>query len=295
MSWLQLLVDTRQDTAEPLAERLEELGALSVTFQDNADQPLFEPLPGETPLWEQTRVVALFEADADVEAVIQVLDEAFGEALAARKVQPLEDQDWERSWLDHFQPMVFGEGLWIVPTGFEPPQPGATNIRLDPGLAFGSGTHPTTALCLAWLDRRYRRPEPPLTVIDYGCGSGILAVAAAMLGAQRVIAVDIDPQALTATRDNAERNGVAERIETYGIDDAPQLPADLLIANILANPLVELAPHFKQLVRSDGEVVLSGLLVEQQEAVVAAYEPEILLSEQTQQGDWLCLAGRRKS
>jgi len=291
MPWLQLELESTPETAERLSDLLSAGGACAVTLQDAADQPLFEPPHGATPLWGATRVVGLFEADADIQAVLAALETALAPApLPAWHLNPLEDRDWVRAWMDDFRPMRFGERLWIIPGETAPPDPGAVNIRLDPGLAFGTGTHPTTAMCLRWLDAHPPREQ---TVIDYGCGSGILAIAAARLGARKVDAVDNDPQALLATADNALRNAVAERISTYLPDEFPPETEDLLLANILAGPLVSLAPRFADRVRPGGGLVLSGILAGQAEAVCEAYAGAFDIAQVEQEEDWVCLAGRR--
>ena len=291
MPWLQLELESTPATAERLSDLLSASGACAVTLQDGADQPLFEPPPGATPLWGSTRVVGLFEADADIEAVLAALESALAPApLPPWHLNPLEDRDWVRAWMDDFQPMRFGERLWIVPGEMTPPDPEAVNIRLDPGLAFGTGTHPTTAMCLRWLDAH---PPRDRTVIDYGCGSGILAIAAARLGARRIEAVDTDPQALLATADNARRNAVADRIDAFLPDDFPGQPADLLLANILAGPLRALAPRLGRLVRPGGEIVLSGILAEQADSVRDAYAGAFDITRVEQVEEWVCLAGRR--
>jgi len=293
--WTQLTLSAGDADPQALADVFDALGALSVTLQDAADQPLFEPPPGATPLWSQVRVTALFEAGADLTRIRARLAERFGAACAERlQAEPLDDRDWVRAWMDGYAPMRFGERLWIVPTGFAAPDPDGVNLLLDPGLAFGTGTHPTTALCLEWLDA-----HPPLDrcVIDYGCGSGILGIAALKLGARTVWAVDNDPQALTATRDNAERNGVADRVRTCLPGQLPErvpgLQADLLLANILANPLIELAPRFAALVRPGGNLVLSGILAGQAEDVAAAYRAAFTLEPPAQREDWVRLDGRK--
>ena len=293
MPWLQLELESRPDTAEHLSDLLTENGAAAVTFQDAADQPLFEPPPGATPLWQATRVVGLFADDADIPAVLARLATALApEPLPEWHLNPLEDRDWVRAWMDDFHPMRFGDRLWIIPGEAEPPEPAAVNIRLDPGLAFGTGTHPTTAMCLRWLDAH---PPADQTVIDYGCGSGILAIAAARLGAARVIGVDTDPQALLATAGNARRNKVEARIQAFLPGDAPDEPADVLLANILAGPLQELAPTLAERVRPGGYIVLSGILAGQAEAVMAAYRTAFDIHLQEQDADWICLAGERRA
>lgn len=295
MPWIQLKIDTDADSVERLSELLGEAGALSVTWEDAADQPLFEPPPGATPLWHATRVVGLFDAGADLPTVVEQLEAALEYPLHGWRASPLEDKDWERAWMDNFHPMRFGERLWICPSWCEPPAPEAVNILLDPGLAFGTGTHPTTSLCLTWLDSQRLSG---CTVIDYGCGSGILAIAAALLGAERVFAIDNDPQALLATRDNAERNHVDARIHAClpdALDDAlAGAQADVLVANILAGPLIALAPRFASLTRPTGSLALSGILNEQADAVASAYAADFTLHAPQQLEDWTRLDGRRK-
>ena len=289
--WIQLTLPAGDIDPQALADSFETLGALSVTLQDAADQPLFEPPPGATPLWSQVRVTALFGADAVIAQIKSLLAERFGSACAERiQIDSLDDRDWVRAWMDGYAPMRFGERLWIVPTGFETPDPDAVNLLLDPGLAFGTGTHPTTALCLEWLDA-----HPPLgqVVIDYGCGSGILAIAALKLGAREVWAVDNDPQALIATVDNAARNGVDKRIYSVLPADLPNCQAGLLLANILANPLIELAPHFAGLVYAGGDLVLSGILADQAAAVSVAYQHDFTMQPAVQREDWVRLSGVR--
>ena len=291
MAWLQLKLLSQADEAERLSDLLTEVGAVSVTFVDAADQPLFEPLPGETPLWEQTLVTGLFSAEVNTEALIGELQRHWGDTpLPAYRWEGLEDQDWERVWLEHFRPMPFGERLWIIPTGFTPPDAEAVNIHLDPGLAFGTGTHPTTAMCLRWLDRH---PPGGQSVIDYGCGSGILAIAAARLGASHVIATDIDPQALLATNDNAEQNGVANVIETCLPGAMPQVTVDLLLANILAGPLQQLAIDFARYTRPGGELLLAGLLEPQADALMQHYSQWFDIRVDQQVENWVCLHGVR--
>lgn len=274
-TWLQLHIDTRSGDADMANAALEEAGALAVTLSDPADVPIYEPPLGEAPLWPDTRVTGLFQADGiDTDELVMRIQAAL-RALGPLqiRVETLADQDWERAWMRDFKPMRFGQKLWICPGDTPPPEPDANNILLDPGLAFGSGTHPTTGLCLEWLDEAWCAGGilGDAEVIDYGCGSGILAVAAAKLGARHVWAVDIDPQALTATAANAERNGVADRITTCLPKQLPAMEADILIANILANPLKDLAPHFRGLVRPGGKLVLSGILEDQIESVWQAY------------------------
>lgn len=236
MPWIQLKLNTTGSQAEDLSDALVESGAVSVTFQDTHDNPVFEPLPGETLLWGDTDVIGLYDAETDMAEVVAMLEQhpLLGAGFR-HKIEQLEDKDWEREWMDNFHPMRFGERLWICPSWRDVPDPDAVNVMLDPGLAFGTGTHPTTALCLQWLDGLDLAGK---TVIDFGCGSGILAIAALKLGAARAIGIDIDPQAIQASRDNAQRNGVSERLELYLPKDQPaDLLADVVVANILAGPL----------------------------------------------------------
>ncbi|MBP8030250.1 MAG: 50S ribosomal protein L11 methyltransferase [Pseudomonadales bacterium] len=271
MNWLQCFIDIPRQESGQYEDLLLALGASSVTYRDAADQPLFEPGPGEIALWDNVQLVGLFTEEFTEDTLRAQLAAVFGTGLPPVRFEPLEDQVWERAWIEHFQPMAFGKRLWIYPSWAEVPDDGSVVLRLDPGLAFGTGTHPTTALCLEWLDAQNMQGK---TVIDYGCGSGILAIAALLLGAQSAIGYDNDPQALTATKDNAEQNHCAEKlqmklVETKGETIREQ--ADVVLANILAGPLRELAPLIAPLVKPGGDLVLSGILAEQAEEVMAAY------------------------
>lgn len=267
--WQQLVIEL--DGREPdLAEAvLVELGAVSVTLSDAGDNPVLEPGPGETPLWASTRLTALFDATLDLENIAATLRSRLApDSPLQFRIEALADRDWEREWLKDFGPMRFGQSLWVCPRGSELPEPGAILVELDPGLAFGTGTHPTTALCLEWLDSL---DLPGRTVIDYGSGSGILAIAALKLGARTATAFDIDPQAIIATRDNAERNGVAERLAVTLSPGDLETPADIVVANILAGPLIELATKVLDLTITGGKLALSGILSSQVAEVEAAY------------------------
>lgn len=293
MPWIQVSFDLPAGRdPEAYEQALLATGALSVTLTDAADQPVLEPAPGETPIWPRTRLTGLFEAGVDTADVERRLCRALGmPELPGLRIEPLEDRDWARAWMDDFRPMRFGRRLWICPEGFEPPEPRGTVLLLDPGLAFGTGTHPTTALCLEWLDAH---PPEGLEMIDYGCGSGVLAIAAVLLGVREVRAVDNDAQALAATRANAAKNGVAPSVTTFAPEALPDEPTDLLLANILARPLCELARRFAALVRAQGRVVLSGILESQVDALRAAYGPWFDLSAPTLREGWACLEGQRK-
>nr|WP_312971518.1 50S ribosomal protein L11 methyltransferase [Pseudomonas sp.] len=291
MPWLQLRLAITPEQAPTYEDALLDVGAVSVTFMDAEDQPIFEPDLGTTPLWSHTHLLALFEADTDADALVAHLRLLTGGDLPEHHIERIEDQDWERSWMDGFAPMRFGQRLWIVPSWHEAPQPDAVNLLLDPGLAFGTGTHPTTSLCLQWLDGQALEG---CSVLDFGCGSGILAIAALLLGAPRAVGTDIDPQALEASRDNAGRNGIAdERFPVYLPADLPQEPADVVVANILAGPLVSLAPQITRLVKSGGRLALSGILAEQAEEVRAAYAAHFQLDPTATLDGWVRISGVR--
>lgn len=292
MPWLQVRLAIGPEHAETYEDALLEIGAVSVTFMDAEDQPIFEPELNTTPLWKHTHLLALFEADTQAEAVFAHLKLLTGEPLPEHQAEVIEDQDWERSWMDNFQPMRFGRRLWIVPSWHAAPEPEAVNLLLDPGLAFGTGTHPTTALCLEWLDGQALEG---CQVLDFGCGSGILGIAALLLGAREAVGTDIDVQALEASRDNAGRNGIAaERFPVYLPEHLPPMQADVLVANILAGPLVSLAPHLQTLVRPGGLLALSGILAEQGQEVADAYAEAFELDPIAERDGWVRISGRRR-
>lgn len=292
MPWLQLILESDSAQADTLSDYLGRLGASAVTLQDGADQPLYEPPPGETPLWSTTRVVGLFAAETDTEALIKQLTALLEtESLPPWRISPLEDKDWEREWMDNFHPMRFGQRLWICPSWTPPPDPEAINILLDPGLAFGTGTHSTTALCLEWLDKYGAEHDE---VIDYGCGSGILAVAAAKLGAKHVWAVDNDPQALIATRDNAAKNAVTGIIDAVTPESLPRTNTPLLIANILAQPLINLSDTITKYVIPGGHIVLSGILVQQAQQVSDCYQAWFDMEPWIVKNEWTQLVGKKR-
>ena len=294
MPWIQLKINTTGNDAETLSDALIESGAVSVTFQDTHDNPVFEPLPGETLLWGDTDAIGLYDAETDMAEVVALLE---NEPLLGKgfvhKIEQLEDKDWEREWMDNFHPMRFGERLWICPSWRDVPDPTAVNVMLDPGLAFGTGTHPTTAMCLQWLDSLELTDK---TVIDFGCGSGILAIAALKLGAKHVVGIDIDPQAIQASRDNAERNGVSERLSLYLPKDQPEnLSADVVVANILAGPLRELAPLISVLPVAGGSLGLSGILASQAQSVADAYKDKFELDAVAEKEEWCRITGVKKA
>lgn len=289
MAWIQFIFNSTPDDADLLSDYLSDCGASAVTFQDNADQPIYEPEIGTTPLWQATNVVALFDAERDTDAIVSQLSAQLSPLTVPQyRIEAVEDKDWVREWMDNFHPMCFGEQLWICPSWRQPPDPNAINILLDPGLAFGTGTHPTTALCLNWLDQAQVKGK---VVIDYGCGSGILGIAAALLGAKKVIGVDIDPQALEATQANADRNGV--QIDTFLPADCPAISADVVIANILAGPLQSLAPTLVELSTPNAEIVLSGILDSQATDVSSVYQAWFAMQPPTQKDEWIRLNGQR--
>ena len=291
MAWIQIRINSTNQQAEGLSDFLSDIGAVSVTFMDSQDTPIFEPLPGETRLWGNTDVIALFDAETEMALVVQVLqNEGWLGAQTAYKIEQIEDKDWEREWMDNFHPMRFGQRLWICPSWREVPDPQAVNVMLDPGLAFGTGTHPTTALCLEWLDGLDLQGK---TVIDFGCGSGILAIAALKLGAKNAIGIDIDPQAILASRNNAEQNGVADRLQLFLSQDKPaDLKADVVAANILAGPLKELYPIISELVKPQGDLGLSGILESQAPSVCEAYAQRFELEPVAVREEWCRITGK---
>lgn len=285
MHWFNLTAAAPRDELDRLESWFWDEGAVSVTVEDGEDNPIYEPPPGEHPVWQQVLVTGLFEGDSNAEVLQQHLTQS---GFSLQRLEKVEDRPWEREWLSRFEPMQFGKRLWVCPTGFDAPASAEAVISLDPGLAFGTGTHETTRLCLEALD------ELDLAgwqVIDYGCGSGILGIGAALLGATNVIAVDNDPQALTATEENARRNSVTLTAELPG----RQLPeADLVFANILAQPLVELADDLLRMTRRGGVLILSGIMASQREWVEQAYVASASLLDATELNGWVRLVWRRK-
>lgn len=293
MGWLQLRLVATANDVEALEDALLAAGALAVTLGDHRDVPILEPGVGETPLWPEVELIALFDEDTDREELGTRLVAACGPMATPASWEHIEDRAWEREWLQHFEPLRFGRHFWVCPGGMSVPDADATILQLDPGLAFGTGTHPSTALCLEWLATQ---PLDGLHVIDYGCGSGILAIAALLLGATTARAVDIDPQALEATRANARRNGLPADALTIGepamLDDAVAA-ADLLLANILAGPLIELAPRLARLVMPGGHAVLSGILCEQEAMVRTAWAPWFEHLDTVENDSWCRIVLRR--
>lgn len=297
MKWLQIHITVDQADVESTETLLLSLGAVSVTLDDAEDQALLEPLPGETPLWNKVIVTGIYqqndEAPIDVNALV-----AFAQLQLPANTQishdELEDQVWERAWMDYYEPIQIAENFWIVPEWLEPPEKNAVNLKLDPGLAFGTGNHASTFLCLQWLGKTDLKDK---VVIDYGCGSGILGVAALLLGAKQVYATDIDPQAVLATKQNAELNGVVDKLFVDlpdAFNQTVQQEADVLIANILAAPLIALAPEFSRLIKQGGEFALAGVIEEQVEEVSKTYQAFFNITEiEKREECWCRISGYR--
>jgi ribosomal protein L11 methyltransferase len=291
MAWHQISVITNEETAPKVADYFSDLGAVSVTYMDAEDEPVYEPAIGETKIWTNTRVIALYELTADPAQIrSQTLKHFQQDCLKYWEFEVIEDQAWERAWMEHYRPMKFADKLWVCPTGQEQHEANTVCLILDPGLAFGTGTHPTTALCLEWLASHELAGK---TVVDYGCGSGILAIAALLLGAERAYAVDIDPQAITATESNAAKNNVQDKIVCCLPEQFSRAntKADVVLANILAKPLIEMVGLITGLVVSKGQLVLSGILAEQADSVIDAYHSFLPLNKPVQQEDWVRLTG----
>lgn len=299
MKWLQIHITVDQAQVDFTETLLLSLGAVSVTLDDAEDQALLEPLPGETPLWNKVIVTGIYQQDdnekIDVDSLVKFVQEQLPEAPV--RFDELEDQAWERAWMDYYEPIQIADKFWIVPEWLEAPDAEATNIKLDPGLAFGTGNHASTFLCLQWLGSVDLKDK---VVVDYGCGSGILGVAALLLGAKKVYATDIDPQAVLATQQNAELNGVLDRLyvglpEEFNAEFKSQ-QADVLVANILAAPLMALAPEFAKLLKADGEFALAGVIEEQVADVSEVYQEFFdILNIEKREENWCRISGKRQS
>ena len=292
MAWWQFSLNCQASELEQVENLMMGLGALSITLSDAGDEPIYEPLPGENPVWQESVVAATFAGADDHEQIYQQMARQLPDHLASGiRLTTLEDQDWEQAYKQHFKPLQCAPNLWIVPSWLEAPDPDATVIQLDPGLAFGTGGHATTALCLAWLGNSQQEYD---NVIDYGCGSGILAIAAIKLGARNAIAVDIDPQALVSCRSNMLVNGIdSGQIQVVTPNELDTPPSDLVIANILAGPLVDLASRFADLVRPGGHILLSGILETQLQDILLAYKPYFELDPAITRDEWVCVSGTR--
>ena len=288
-NWIQLNIEVMRSQSDFVEDAVLAAGALSVTLQDGADQPILEPGVGETPLWDLCILTALFSASIDTAATEQDITAQLDFAIQANW-ELVEEKDWVQEWKKYFKPIACSDGrLWICPSWIEAPHPDAVNLRLDPGLAFGTGSHPTTMLCLNWLEKQSLQGK---TLIDYGCGSGILGIAALLLGAEKVWAIDNDPQALLASRDNGQRNGIQDhRLVTLLPQQIPaEAKADIMVANILAKPLIDLAPQLSNLTTGKGQLCLSGILCHQIDQVTAAYLQSFDFEPATREGDWIQLA-----
>ncbi|MFL2531828.1 MAG: 50S ribosomal protein L11 methyltransferase [Porticoccaceae bacterium] len=290
--WIQFNIEASPQKTEQIEDAVLEAGAVSVTLQDAADQPILEPGVGETPLWDSCILTALFPASIDTSITEQQIQSSLSFSLSS-SWQLVEDKDWSQEWKKHFKPIACSDGrLWVCPSWIEAPQPDAVNLRLDPGLAFGTGSHPTTMLCLNWLEKQSLEGK---TVIDFGCGSGILGIAALLLGAEKVWAIDNDSQALLASRDNAQRNGIEdERLITLLPEEIPsEAKADIMVANILAKPLIDLAPQISKLTLNNGQLCLSGILSHQVDQVSAAYTEKFIFADSVIEDNWAQLAATK--
>lgn len=291
MEWQQLVMNLGALDPQRVEDVFIDYGAQAVTLTDAADQPVLEPAPGETPLWSQTRIAGLFAMDVEIDGLLAKLvrEFALGEP-PDHQLEVLGDRAWEREWLKDFKPMRFGNRLWVLPGDYTHDDPDAVILRLDPGLAFGTGTHPTTALCLEWLEGLDVNGK---SVLDYGCGSGILAIAAILLGARTATGFDIDPQAVIATKDNAARNNVGELICVSTDEPTESVQYEVVVANILAGPLCDLAEKICQSVVPSGSLALSGILSHQAETVMQAYQEWITFDPVSLLNGWVRLTGTK--
>ena len=297
MEWRQFVMDLEALNPDSVEDIFLRHGACSITFTDAGDKPVLEPAPGETPMWTDTLITGLFSPDVDIDGLrVDLLGSLQLERLPSNRIEDLADRAWEREWLKDFGPMRFGRRLWICPGDSTASDSDAVVVQLDPGLAFGTGTHPTTALCLEWLDSL---SPGNATMLDYGCGSGVLAIAALKLGCQSAVAMDIDPQAVIASKQNAKQNEIGASLQVIGGADEIEGQFDIVIANILAGPLIELAESIAAHVRCGGLIALSGILSEQVEEVLEAYSSWVEFNDSVlrPQGHqtWACLTGTRKS
>ena len=290
--WIQIKLRTTNQSADTIAELLEQLGALAVSYTDAEDSPILEPKPGERRLWPNTEVTGLLEQGTDPKPILAVLKQLLGDHIPM-VATTLEDKNWIRAWMDQFKPLKFGQHLWICPSWLSLDENDSVVVMFDPALAFGTGTHPTTSLCLSYLDSLDLKDKD---VLDYGCGSGILAIAALKLGAKSATGVDIDEQALIASKENAKRNGVEDKLQlVMGTDkklDLPQFP--ITVANILAGPLAELEPIIASLTQSGGKLALSGILTEQADSVIEAYSKDFVMNKVKDLDGWALLTGTKK-
>lgn len=290
MAWVQIRFAIKSEHVDDISDLLMELGSASVTFTANdPDEAVFELFPGDVKYWKTSTVVGLFDANTDMSHIANIIGQQdMFDGQFKHKVEQVEDKDWEREWMDNFHPIKFGERLWVCPSWRDIPEPEACNVILDPGLAFGTGTHATTALCMEWLEQMDLSDK---TVLDFGCGSGILAIAALKLGAKRAIGIDIDPKAITASMENAARNGVEDKLEVYLPEDAPEFDCDVIVANILAAPLKELKHVICGYGHQGTLLALSGVLAEQANDVSEAYQGLMNLNPVKQKDEWVRIDG----
>ncbi len=293
-AWRRIRFRVDRILADPLSLALEEAGAISVSIEGREDEHVLQAATEETALWEDCTVTGLFAGDIDLTTLVAGLRHQLAPAsLPEPAIEPLNDSDWAESWKEHYHPFLVAPGIWICPSWLPPPDPAAITLMLDPGMAFGTGEHPTTALCLTWLTEQ---DLSDATLIDYGTGSGILAMAALKLGAARTTGVDIDAKAVEIARENLARNGLGERFTACTPDELPaNASADVVLANILANPLRELAPQLTRLLKPGGQLVLSGMLAEQADDVAAAYAGAVDFHTRRERNGWILLAGRRRA
>ena len=290
--WIQIKLRTTNHAADAIAELLEQFGALAVSYTDAQDSPILEPKPGERRLWPNTEVTGLLAQGTDPKPILEKLKAILGDHIPMMATH-LEDQNWIRSWMDQFKPLKFGKHLWICPSWLKVEEKDSVVVMLDPGLAFGTGTHPTTSLCLSYLDSLDLTDKD---VLDYGCGSGILGIAALKLGAKSATGVDIDEQALIASKENAKRNAVEDKLSlVMGTDKKLDLtPFPITVANILAGPLAQLEPIIASLTAKGGLLALSGILTEQADEVIKAYEKDFVMNKVHDLEGWALLTGTRK-
>ncbi len=297
MSWIQAILEVNSEKTSEIEELLLAIGAQAVTMRDAAEQPIYEPALGTTPLWDKVNLIALFDAEQPLSEqmaqLAQLYQNEYQQDFPSYKLELVEDKDWVREWMDTFKPMKFGERLWICPSWLEPEDSKAVNLKLDPGLAFGTGTHATTALCLRWLDQFELTDK---RVVDFGCGSGILGIAALLLGAKHMVGIDIDPQAILASNENAEHNNInKDDIELYLPENAPDTQVEVVLANILAGPLVELKDPILSYLLPKGHLALSGILASQAQEVVDAYESECDILGVDEEDGWVRITAQKKA
>ena len=296
MNWIQIKANVKPYNAEALEEGLSAAGASAVTMLDAEDQPILEPELGTTPLWRSTVVIGLFSADDDIESATKITRDVYkhlsGEEAPSLHKEILENEDWTRKWIENFKPLRFGDRLWVCPSWCDVPDENAVNLMLDPGLAFGTGTHPTTSLCLKWLDSVDLSNK---SIVDYGCGSGVLGIAALLLGAKNLLAIDNDPQALLATHDNAARNNIDSAcLQSSLPEDAPLVQSDVLLANILAQPLHELKDRMKEHLKPGGLIVMSGILEAQASGLLEHYKEDFRMNPPVIEDGWVRLSGQKR-